>query len=110
VSVPPATSWAAIALAGVGTFAMRGSFLAAAHRLADLPPVVQRVLRQIPPAALASLVLPALLRPDGQLSFAQPRLAAGALAGLVAWRTRNVALTLLVGLVALVLAEAAGWS
>ena len=104
------STWTAILLAGAGTFAMRASFLAAADRMASVPPLVQRFLRQIPPAALASLVVPALVRPDGELSFVQPRLAAGALAGLVAWRTRNVALTLVVGLGALVLAEAIGWS
>jgi branched-subunit amino acid transport protein len=102
-------AWFAILLAGAGTFAMRASFLAAADRLARVPPGVQRVLRQIPAAALASLVVPALVRPDGQLGLG-PELAAGALAALVAWRTRNVALTLLVGLGALVALEALGWS
>ena len=80
------TTWTAIMLAGAGTFAMRASFLAAADRLASVPPPIQRLLRQIPPAALASLVVPALVRPDGALSFTQPRLAAGVLAALVAWR------------------------
>lgn len=103
-------TWTAIVLAGAGTFAMRASFLAAAHHLARVPPGVQRLLRQIPPAALASLVVPALVRPDGQVSLLQPRLAAGALAAMVAWRTRNVALTLAVGLATLLLAEAVGWS
>jgi branched-subunit amino acid transport protein len=91
-------TWVAIILAGIGTFAMRASFLLAAHRLADVPPAVQRVLRQIPPAALASIVLPALLRPDGELDLWQPELAAGVLAGLVGWRTRSTALTLVVGM------------
>jgi branched-subunit amino acid transport protein len=103
-------TWTAILLAGAGTFAMRASFLAAAHHLASVPPRVQRLLRQIPPAALASLVVPALVRPDGQVDLAQPRFAAGVLAALVAWRTRNVALTLVVGLAALLIAEAVGWS
>ena len=103
------TAWLTIVLAGAGTFAMRASFLAAAGRLAEVPPGVQRLLRQIPSAALASLVVPAFVRPDGQLSLLQPELLAGALASLVAWRTRNVALTLIVGLVALALAEAVGW-
>ena len=66
------TTWTAIMLAGAGTFAMRASFLAAADRLASVPPPIQRLLRQIPPAALASLVVPALVRPDGALSFTQP--------------------------------------
>ena len=70
---PMSTTWIAILLAGAGTFAMRASFLAAAHRLAAVPPRVQRLLRQIPPAALASLVVPALVRPDGQLSTSPSR-------------------------------------
>jgi branched-subunit amino acid transport protein len=90
--------WTAVVLAGIGTYAMRASFLAFAHRLADVPPAVQRLLRQIPPAALASIVLPALLRPEGTLDVTQPRLVAGIAAALVAWRTRNVALTLVVGM------------
>jgi branched-subunit amino acid transport protein len=93
-------------LAGAGTFAMRASFLAAAHRRAAVPPWVQRLLRQIPPAALAAIVLPALLRPEGVVDPLHPRFAAGVLAGLVAWRTRNTALTLVVGMTTLVLLEA----
>lgn len=94
----PATIWTAIAIAGAGTFAMRASFLAVAHRLATVPAWAQRILRQIPAAALAALVVPALVRPTGQLDLWQPRLAAGVLAALVAWRTRSVALTLGIGM------------
>jgi branched-subunit amino acid transport protein len=90
--------WTAILLAGGGTFAMRASFLAFAHRLTTLAPWVQRVLRQIPPAALASLVVPALLRPSGHIDVTPARLYAGLVAALVAWRTRSTALTLLVGM------------
>jgi len=90
--------WTAVVLTGAGTFAMRASFLAAATRMTRLPPTVLRLLRQIPPAALSSLVLPALVRPEGRFDLVQPRLLAGVLAGIVAWRTRNVALTLGVGL------------
>ena len=98
--------WTAIVLSGIGTFAMRASFLAAAHRLAAVPPGVQRLLRQIPPAALAAIVLPALLRPDGEVDPLHPRFAAGVVAAVVAWRTRNTALTLVVGMGTLVLLEA----
>jgi len=98
--------WLGIVLAGVGTYAMRASFLAFAHRLATVPPGVQRVLRQIPPAALAAIVVPALLRPEGELGLWQPRLAAGILAAAVAWKTRNVALTLGIGMLAVVVLEA----
>lgn len=98
--------WTAIVVAGVGTFAMRAAFLAAASRLTDVRPGIQRVLRQIPPAALASLVLPALLRPEGTLDLTHPRLVAGLAAAAVAWRTRSTALTLLVGMGGLVALEA----
>jgi branched-subunit amino acid transport protein len=90
--------WPAIVISGAGTYAMRASFLGIAHRMATVPPVLSRVLRQIPPAALAAIVLPALLRPEGRLDLLQPRLLAGAVAALVAWRTRNVGLTLVVGM------------
>ena len=97
--------WLTVILAGIGTYAMRASFLVFADRLADVPPSIQRLLRQIPPAALASIVAPALLRPGGELGLWQPRLAAGLVAALVAWKTRNVALTLVVGMGLLVLLE-----
>jgi branched-subunit amino acid transport protein len=98
--------WVAIVLAGIGTYLMRVSFLVFADRMAAVPPGVQRLLRQIPPAALASLVVPALLRPGGELGLWQPRLAAGVIAGLIAWRTRNIALTLVIGMGVLVVLDA----
>ena len=90
--------WLVIVITGAGTYAMRASFLAFAQRLAHVPPGMARLLRQIPPAALAALVLPALVRPEGELDLLQPRMLAGTLASLVAWRTRNVALTLVAGM------------
>ena len=98
--------WTAVVLSGVGTYLMRASFLAFAHRLADVPTGVQRLLRQIPPAALASIVLPALLRPEGSVDVMQPRFLAGAVAAVVAWRTRNIALTLVVGMGIVMLIDA----
>ena len=92
------TTWAAILLAGAGTFLMRASFLLAAHKMAEVPESVQRVLRQIPPAAMAAIVVPAFLRPEGELDLWQPELAAGALAALVCWKTRSTTLTLAVGM------------
>jgi len=93
--------WPVIVVSGAGTYAMRASFLAFAHRMAVVPPALSRVLRQIPPAALAALVLPALVRPEGRLDLLQPRLLAGVVAALVAWRTRNVGVTLVVGMTVL---------
>jgi branched-subunit amino acid transport protein len=73
--------------------------------MATVPPSVQRLLRQIPPAALASIVVPSLLRPHDHVDLASPELSAGAVAALVAWRTRNTALTLAVGMVLLVVLQ-----
>ena len=94
--------WPVIVISGAGTYAMRASFLAAAHRLADVPPWATRVLRQIAPAALTAIIVPALVRPGGQLDLLQPRLLAGLVAALVAWRTGNVGVTLAVGMAVLV--------
>ena len=99
------TTWVVILVAAAGTFAQRASFLVFAHRLAEVSPRAQRVLRQIPPAVLAALVVPALVRPAGDLDLWQPRLLAGVVAALVSWRTRNVGLTLVVGMGVLVLVE-----
>lgn len=96
------TTWTAILLAGAGTYALRASFLAAARRLVDLPPLTERILRQIPPAVLAALVVPALVRPGGEFDLWQPRLLAGVVAALVSWRTRNIALTLVTGMALLI--------
>jgi len=98
--------WTAIIVAGIGTFAMRASFLAFAHRLSEVPPAVQRVLRQIPPAAFAALVIPAFVRPEGHFDLLQPRLVAGLLATVVAWKTKSVALTLVVGMATLMILDA----
>ena len=87
----------------IGTFLMRASFLLAARRMAEVPEPARRVLRQIPPAAMAALVLPAFLRPDGELDLWQPELAAGLLAAAVCWRTRSIAATLVTGMVAVFL-------
>ena len=98
-------AWLTIALASAGTFVLRAVFLVFADHLVDLPPLAQRVLRQIPPAVLAALVVPALLRPEGHVDLWQPELLAGVVAALVSWRTRNVGLTLVVGMAILVAVE-----
>lgn len=98
--------WIAIVLAGIGTYAMRASFLVFAHRLADVPPSIQRLLRQIPPAALAAIVVPAFLRPADSLDLWQPRFLAGVVAALIAWRTRNTAVTLVVGIAIVMVVDA----
>ena len=95
------TLWAIAIVGGVGTLLERWSFLSVAHRTTALPPVVKEGLRMIPAAALAALVAPAVFRggsADGSIDLLDPRLPAALAAVLVMWRTRNIVLTLLVGM------------
>jgi branched-subunit amino acid transport protein len=93
-------AWIAIVAVGLGTYAIRGSFLLVAHRVAEIPPRWRTPLRMIPPAVLAALTAPALLRPDGPFVPLGPRALAGFVAAVVAWWTRSILATILVGLAA----------
>jgi branched-subunit amino acid transport protein len=64
---------------------------------------VTRVLRYVPAAVLAALVVPAVvsLEPTVVRTLTADRLLAGAVAAGVAWYTEDVTSTIVVGLVAL---------
>jgi branched-subunit amino acid transport protein len=97
--MPPLTLWFVIVAMGALTYAMRVSVIAFLGGGA-LPDIVRRALRFVPPAVLAAIVLPELLLPGGAITapLANPRLAAGLVAIGVAWRTKNVFLTIGVGI------------
>ncbi|WP_137283812.1 AzlD domain-containing protein [Halorussus salinisoli] len=97
------TLWLVIITAGVGTFLIRLSFIGLFGLLDDVPEGVERALRFVPAAVLAALVAPQLVLSDGSvaLSPANPRLLAGALAVLVAWRTEDILATLVAGMAGL---------
>ena len=96
------TLWLIIIGMGIVTYAIRLSLIALLGRF-DVPPIVQRALRFVPPAVLSAIIFPELLRPAGALdiSLDNVRLLAGTLAAVVAWRTKNVLLTIGVGMAAL---------
>ena len=82
------------------TFAARYPVLAFLSRV-PMPPSVMAALKFVPPAVLAALIAPALLvAPDGQLALSPTNatLIGGIVAGLVAWRTHHLLLTLGTGL------------
>ncbi len=87
--------WLTILGAGAVTFALRLSFIALLGRV-RIPPSLGRALRFVPAAVLTAMVIPLLLYEDGALevSLGNERLLAGLVAALIAWRTRNVLLTL----------------
>ena len=91
--------WLTMLLAGLVTFLIRLSFIRIiGHR--SIPPLLQRALRLVPPAVLTAIIFPEVFLTSGQLdlSFGNARLLAGLLATLVAWRTRNALLTIVVGM------------
>lgn len=92
--------WLTVLLAGALTFAIRFSFIGAAGRI-GIPAWFERMLRFVPVAALTALIWPDLLIAQGAISLGEPRLFAGLLAALIAWRTRNVLATIGGGMVTL---------
>ncbi len=100
------TIWLTMIAAGLITYAYRLSFIQLFSRR-NVPEVLQRALRLVPPAVLTAIIFPELLLQDGSLNFTLHnfRLIAGIIAILVAWRTKNVVLTILVGMAALLLLQ-----
>jgi branched-subunit amino acid transport protein len=90
-----------IALMAVVTWTARASFIMLGERV-TFPPLLRRALTYVPPAVLAAIVAPALVQPSGTLlGPIDARLVAGAVAGLVAWRTHSIVATFVTGMVVL---------
>ena len=100
------TIWIILVAAGLLTYAIRLFFILLWGKI-DVPTWLVRALRFVPPAVLTAIFVPELILPGGHLDVSpgNPRLIAGVLAILVAWRTRNIALTILVGMVILILLQ-----
>jgi len=94
----------ALTILGMGliTYAIRLSLFLLPERV-TLAPWLLRALRYVPAAVLSAIIMPELLLPGGvlDLSLGNDRLLAGLIAILVAWRTRNVFLTVGAGMVIL---------
>jgi branched-subunit amino acid transport protein len=96
------TIWLIIIGMGIVTYAIRLSLIVLLGRI-NVPPTMQRALRFVPPAVFSAIIFPEVLRPSGALdiSLGNNRLIAGVLAAVVAWRTKNVFLSIAVGMIAL---------
>ncbi len=99
--------WLIIVLVSVSVFLLRASFFFLRGHV-EMPGWFERALRFVPAAVLSALVFPALLLVNGAPSVANPRLLAGLVAALVAWRTRNLLATIAVGMAVLLLLQAFG--
>lgn len=91
--------WLIVGMTAV-TFGVRYPPLALVGVL-DLPSGVQRALRYVPVAVLTAITVPYMLYREEMLvvSYTNTYLVAGVVAALVSWRTKNLLLTIAVGLV-----------
>jgi branched-subunit amino acid transport protein len=98
--------WITIIIIGLLTLGIRLSFIVFKGKR-QIPPIVQQGLRFVPIAVLSALIAPALFFPGGTLNISlnNARLITGILAILVAWRTKNVLLTIFVGMACLLILQ-----
>lgn len=83
---------------GVGSYLARSVFILALAKR-RIPDGVLVALQFVAPAVLASLVVAVLIVGDGHVAVGVPELAALATGSVVAFKTRNHILTLVVGMV-----------
>lgn len=94
--------WLLMAAAGVGSFAIRYSFVGLVRK-GEVPRWAANLLRHVPAAALTALVVTSVSS-HGSESAAEAttlRLCAILLAGLVAWRTKSMLATIACGMASL---------
>lgn len=99
--------WMVIFLGGLLTFLIRLSFIFLFDRV-TVPVWFKRGLRFVPASVLSAIILIELFAPNGTLTLTwrNPQLLSGIVAMLVSWRTKNVILTLLAGIVVLLVMRA----
>ena len=88
---------AQVLVVGIGTFAMRASMVTLLAGV-RIPERVEHALRLVAPAVLAAIVAQSLFLDGGSTRSLSSWHAGGAVAALVAWRTRNVGAALAAGI------------
>jgi branched-subunit amino acid transport protein len=82
------------------TFAVRYPVLALVGKI-SLPDSLLRALRYVPPAVLTAIIVPAMVfTPDGSLDLrlTNTYLVAGIISAIIAWRSKNLLLTIILGM------------
>lgn len=84
------------------TFSTRYPVLSVLSRV-PLPDPVFRALRYVPPAVLTAIIFPTVLLPEGRLylHYNNAPLVASLVAALFAWRSKNLLLTIVLGMLVL---------
>jgi len=84
------------------TFSIRYSMFAIAGRI-EFPKRLVNALRYVPPAVLTAIIVPAVLIPSGDeihLSYTNPYLVGALIALGVGWFSKNLLLTIIIGMLA----------
>ena len=91
--------WIIMIILGLLTFATRLSFIVLLERI-NLPRNFQRALRFVPIAVLSAIIAPELGYSNNVLAISptNPRLLAGLIATLVAYKTKSVIWTISIGM------------
>lgn len=86
----------------VVTFGIRYSMFVVAGRM-TFPARLENSLRYVPPAVLTAIIVPAVLIPSGNeivMSYTNPYLVAALFAFGVGWFSKNLLLTIVLGMIA----------
>ena len=99
--------WLVMIAAGLVTYSTRLSFILLMDRI-KAPEWFTKSLRFVPAAVLSAIIVPELFapKPSVELYLLNPELISGVLAIAVAWRTKNVILTIGTGMAALLALKA----
>jgi len=91
--------WFIMLTLGALTFLTRLSFIALHNRWKP-PELFRRALHFVPVAVLTAIVVPELILYNGAVTLSplNPRLIAGLVAIVIAWRTKNTVLTIVSGM------------
>ena len=91
--------WVTLVIIGVLTLTIRLSFILLIGKWKP-PEIFQRSLRFVPLAVLPALIFPEIFVRNNIIAVPPdfPRLVAAVTAGLVAWRTKSVLLTIAIGM------------
>lgn len=94
--------WLLLFLIGITTYLIRLSFIFLFGKF-DVPLWLRRTLKYIPPAVLSAIIFPDLFIHSGaiEISLTNPRLVAGIIAAVIAWKTKNILLTISIGMISL---------
>jgi branched-subunit amino acid transport protein len=101
--------WAVVFAVGLLNYLSRLSFIAVFARH-GMPPLLGRALKYVPAAMLTALILPMVLADpaSGNAMSASPKVAAAVIAGVVAFFSRSMLLTMGTGMAAFWLLQALG--